>query len=165
MKFKWIGHKTLLHRVLTISEADINQTLSRGCMDVKLVNAAFRLACYLLHWGWYFVHLRKRRMTLRDVAQASWVANKSISLPLCPKQQISNSWILFNSVGIVLCDESIVAVLQNFNYETASSVHREKQQSSKLLRKQPYSMSSMKLAHPMWKIFLKFYIHKDLAME
>ena len=40
------------------------------------------------------------------------LANKSITLPLCPQRQIADSWILFNSGATPLCDESIALTMK-----------------------------------------------------
>ena len=59
------------------------------------------------------------------------LANKSVTLPLCPQWQMADSWILFNLGETPLCNEPITTVPQGSNYETVSSACREKRQSGK----------------------------------
>ena len=54
------------------------------------------------------------------------LANKSITQPLCPQQQMADSWI--NSTPERCC--SAVLLLGTADYETARSVHRAAQQAS-----------------------------------
>ena len=74
--------------------------------------AAFRLACRLLHCCFDGDFCTTAQAPL---AAEGWPsgkqrhANRSITLPLCPPRQITDSWILFNSGAMPLGDKAKAA--------------------------------------------------------
>ena len=78
-------------------------------------NAAFRLACRSPHCRFDDDICTTAQAPLAAEAAEGWpsgkqrLANRSITLPLCPPRQIAGSWILFNSGAIPLGNKAKAA--------------------------------------------------------
>ena len=76
-------------------------------------HAAFRLACRLphCHFDDDICTTAQAPLAAEGWPSSKWrLANRSITLPLCPLRQIADSWILFNSGVMPLGDKAKVAL-------------------------------------------------------
>ena len=79
---------------------------------VQSCNAAFRLACHMPHCRFdddYNCASATCRRGMTWPSGKQHLANRSITLPLCPPRQIADSLILFNSGAMPLGDKARVA--------------------------------------------------------
>ena len=101
----WIDYKIRKHYSTRFGRYCVQLTNHR--------NAGFRLTCRLPHCRFDDDICSTVQAPL---AAEGWPsgkqhqANRSITLPLCPPRQIADSWILFNSGAMPLCDKAKAAL-------------------------------------------------------